>query len=565
MRAAIADAVFRVRCSWWAPWALLAAAAWLAMVIKGAGWAAPLPLLAGAALIAAHPRLRARALDGLKLAPRAGIARYHWATWMHSNGKPFQYTANLPRQVVVGTPLQTPRIKRFERDGRRLVIIAESPSFFDSTMWRSNGDDLARGLRLPRPVIELDRARQEVRLTFAGGDGGIRPWQAKVPAALPDLAAVPVARTITGTAYVKILGSHLLITGATGSGKGSVVWSIIRELSPGIPNGTVELWAIDGKAGVELGMGRGLFSRFCGEIGSAFEPAMVALLEDAVALMSARLQALSGEARLHDPRPGAPFIVIIYDEFLTVVATMTDRHLRRRADAALKLLLSQGRAAAVVVVAASQLAQKETIGAIRDLIPTRVCLRVTDTDQVDLSLGSGARKAGARADEIGEDAPGTGYLLTDGRTPVMVRFPWMPDDAIRALADRYPAPTRPEEPARLVATGGSLADQPRPLKRDVVAALLADPTTADLSDDDIATRADCTPRYVRMHRSAVAKRGNGGPEKEAASRNKVPEGDPISRSAHIRLDTPRATTDNPGAIDVTWALPYADTATGGSA
>lgn len=540
MRTALADTAFRIRCSWWAPWAVIAASAAAIGSIYGYGYWSLTPAAAGITLLAAHPTLRGKATAGAKLAGRAAMVRYHWRTWMAANTKTFAYASHPIRAIIVGSTQQTPRIKRFERDGRHLVAIVESPRFFDASMWRQNGDDIARGLRLQRPTISIDQAKQEARITFIGGTGRIKQWTTDAPTRLPDLTRVPIARSHTGTAYTRILGTHMLITGATGSGKGSVVWSIARELSPGIPSGEVELWAIDGKAGCELGMGRPLFSKFCGEIGAAFEPSMVALLEDAVATMSRRLKAMTGTTRTHTPRPGDPLIVVIYDEFLTVVSTMADRDLKRRADIALKLLLSQGRAAGVVVIAAAQLAQKETIGPIRDLIPTRVCLRVADAEQVDLSLGVGARKAGAAAHEIPDTEPGTGYLFEDGRTPTLVRFPWMPDEQIRALAARYPAPRKAvTETAAAPEPEPRLAPQPTKMDR-ALAYITAEQTLGrDPSPQAVADAAGCTVRYAKMALTAAAKTGNPAPETRSAPRNAVPSGDPISTPGIDRPDTPQ--------------------------
>jgi S-DNA-T family DNA segregation ATPase FtsK/SpoIIIE len=103
-------------------------------------------------------------------------------------------------------------------------------------------------------------------LEFATGD----PLTAVVPA-LPvpevvDLEAVPIGMREDGEPWrLRVRGTHLLIAGATGSGKGSVLWSLLRGLAPEIRSGRVAVWAIDPKGGMELGPGRALFTRFCGE------------------------------------------------------------------------------------------------------------------------------------------------------------------------------------------------------------------------------------------------------------------------------------------------------------
>jgi S-DNA-T family DNA segregation ATPase FtsK/SpoIIIE len=59
-------------------------------------------------------------------------------------------------------------------------------------------------------------------------------------AALPvsedvDLEAVAIGRREDGEPWrVKVLGTHILVAGMTGAGKGSVLWSLLRALGPEI-------------------------------------------------------------------------------------------------------------------------------------------------------------------------------------------------------------------------------------------------------------------------------------------------------------------------------------------
>ncbi len=224
-------------------------------------------------------------------------------------------------------------------------------------------------------------------------------------------------------------GVHVLVAGATGAGKGSVLWSTIRALTPAMAAGLVRVWAVDPKR-MELSFGAGVFARLAVDVEDIAD-----LLDDAVEQMRGRADRLSGVDRTHVPTPAEPLIVVVIDEIASLTAYVTDPALKRRLAAALAVLLSQGRAPGVVVVGAVQDPRKEVLP-LRDLFPVRVVLRMTEPGQVDLVLGSGARDRGAHADLIPAGLPGVGYVLTDGDpTPVKVRAAFVTDTEIRHLAD----------------------------------------------------------------------------------------------------------------------------------
>jgi S-DNA-T family DNA segregation ATPase FtsK/SpoIIIE len=229
------------------------------------------------------------------------------------------------------------------------------------------------------------------------------------------------------------------VAGATGSGKGSVIWSLLRGLSPAIRDGHVAVWAVDPKGGMELGPGRGLFARLAER---SFEE-MADLLDDAVVVMQVRARRLAGVTRLHEPTSAEPLILVVVDEVATLSAYLPDRRLRERIAGALALLLTQGRAVGVSVLAALQDPRKEVLF-IRNLFPARVCLRLDEPGQVDMVLGDGARERGARCDRIPALQPGVGYVALDGvREPVRVRASWVSDADIADTVRRYAPAPRP--------------------------------------------------------------------------------------------------------------------------
>jgi S-DNA-T family DNA segregation ATPase FtsK/SpoIIIE len=272
-----------------------------------------------------------------------------------------------------------------------------------------------------------------------------------------DLTALPVALGEDGAIYrLRLLGSHLLIVGATGSGKGSVIWSILAALAPGIGSGLVQVIALDPKGGVEFALGRRLFSRFVygdPDSGSAFEAEFADVLEDQVEVMRRRQRLLRGVARLHTPTSADPLIVVVIDELANLTAYLADRDCKKRIATALALLLSQGRAVGVTVIGSVQ--DPREVANLRDLFPTRIGLRMTDAAQVALVFGPGARERGARCDQIPESLPGVGYVSLEGaRETVRVRFTHVRDTDVSLLAQRangYAPDRRP--PPQWTATG----------------------------------------------------------------------------------------------------------------
>ncbi|WP_322748431.1 MULTISPECIES: FtsK/SpoIIIE domain-containing protein [unclassified Frankia] len=285
--------------------------------------------------------------------------------------------------------------------------------------------DFARRDPLAVPVPPFDLDGPDADGDWDGGDDG--------PV---DLSGIPIGRREDGDLWrLPVRGAHVLIAGATGAGKSAAVWATIRGLAPAVRAGLVELWVADPKGGMELAFGQAMFSRFATDTESIAD-----LLDDAVAVMRKRAARLRGVSRLHTPTTDEPLIVVIVDEIASLTSYVTDRELKRRLSASLPLLLSQGRAPGVAVIGAVQDPRKEVLP-FRDLFPVRVALRMTEADQVDLVLGDGARDRGARADEIGEDMPGVGYVLLDGQAdPVRVRACWVDDAEISRMARWYPVP-----------------------------------------------------------------------------------------------------------------------------
>jgi S-DNA-T family DNA segregation ATPase FtsK/SpoIIIE len=286
-------------------------------------------------------------------------------------------------------------------------------------------------------VRSVPKRRHQVELWLLVNDPLDQPVRPFPPA--PDCLTngIPVALAEDGSVYrLQLVGHHVLTAGASGAGKGSVVSSIIGGLADQITAGRVNLWVVDPKGGVELASGRHLYTRFAhgdAKYGGGYEASLAQLLEDAVQVMRERLDRMRGITRLHTPSVAEPLIVVIIDEIAALTAWINDRTTKRRIESALGLLLSQGRAAGVVVVGAVQDPRKDVLPQ-RDLFSTCIALRLNEADHVTLVLGPGARNRGAYCDLIPDSMPGVGYVQVDGiAEPVRVRFAWHTDDDIKQL------------------------------------------------------------------------------------------------------------------------------------
>ena len=119
----------------------------------------------------------------------------------------------------------------------------------------------------------------------------------------PDLKALPVGRREDGLPWlVRLHGTHVLLAGATGAGKASLLWGLIRAMLPLMRDGLVRVLAADPKL-MELAYGRIIFDTY-GQY--AADPAAIAdMLDQAVADMQARAAVRRTPAGPH-PDPPAP-------------------------------------------------------------------------------------------------------------------------------------------------------------------------------------------------------------------------------------------------------------------
>jgi S-DNA-T family DNA segregation ATPase FtsK/SpoIIIE len=237
-----------------------------------------------------------------------------------------------------------------------------------------------------------------------------------------------------------LLAKHVFIAGASGAGKGSLLWSPLRAIGPMIPAGLVRVSMIDLKGGAETARGRALFARYATTMADALD-----LLTEVRDAMKARQEHLRrSRTRKLAVSSEWPLELVMVDE-MAMLTAYGDRGDVREALRLLAEILTQGRACLVSVIGYVQEPSKDIVD-VRELFTTRICLGVSAASHVDMVLGDGARERGALADEIpGDEAhAGIGFVIDSGsRLPVRFRAAYVADEEIDELVTRCATWARP--------------------------------------------------------------------------------------------------------------------------
>ncbi|HEY3034948.1 MAG TPA: FtsK/SpoIIIE domain-containing protein, partial [Streptosporangiaceae bacterium] len=207
-----------------------------------------------------------------------------------------------------------------------------------------------------------------------------------------------------GDAGLVLVGVHVLIAGASGSGKSNVVNEVIWWLAA-CPDAA--LWGCDLKFGLELGPWEPVFDP--GHLARTPEQA-VAVLEAAVRVIEWRGPEMERRGlRTWPTSPTEPALVVVIDEIQKLSAN-------RRAVEAIKTITAQGRAVAVSVTIATQYPTNDALGGrlIAANMTAAVCLRVNKPAETNVALGPGAVSAGWKPHEISRSKPGSLYLRAAG-------------------------------------------------------------------------------------------------------------------------------------------------------
>ncbi|WP_370934898.1 FtsK/SpoIIIE domain-containing protein [Amycolatopsis sp. cg13] len=303
-------------------------------------------------------------------------------------------------------------------------------------------DDAARALATARKVTRVqvrEIAPDVVSLDFMRRDLLSAPVRCRpLPDLVPvdglrvDLRAIFAGTTEYGTPWRLPLagpGAHILVAGASGAGKNSVMWSPLVSAASAIRSGLVRVSGVDPK-GMELAYGRGIFARY-----AVSGKDTLTLLEGLRDELERRKREFAGQTRDVPISTTFPLELLEFDE-IGALTRYTDRKTRESIVEHIAVLNTQGRALGMSVRGYVQEPTKDTVP-VRELFTRRVCLRVTSKTHVPMVLGDGAYERGAWANRIPETTPGVGYVWGEGiREPLRVRAGWVSDETVKAL-ERY--------------------------------------------------------------------------------------------------------------------------------
>jgi DNA segregation ATPase FtsK/SpoIIIE, S-DNA-T family len=222
---------------------------------------------------------------------------------------------------------------------------------------------------------------------------------------------------------------NLLAAGEPGAGKSVGLNLIVAHAALSLD---CRLILIDGKQ-VELGLWRSCADAF---IGPSITEA-IDLLKQLQKVMDTRYgELLDTGRRKITPACGHPVVLVVFDELAYFSATVGEAKQQKEFVALVRDLVARGRAAGVIVVAATQRPSADIIPtSLRDLFGYRWAFRCTTDASSDVILGHGWANQGYSAAEIDPTTRGVGWLIAEGGTPRRMKAAYLSDDQAARIAE----------------------------------------------------------------------------------------------------------------------------------
>ncbi|MFC6206091.1 DNA translocase FtsK [Levilactobacillus tongjiangensis] len=304
-------------------------------------------------------------------------------------------------------------------------------------------DDLAlalaaKGIRIQapipgKPLIGIEVPNKEVSTVSFRDVVEAQPAHPNKP------LEVPLGRNVTGQVVTMDLTKmpHLLIAGATGSGKSVAINGIITSMLMNARPDQLKLMLIDPKK-VELSVYNGIPHLLTPVVSEPKKAARA--LHKVVAEMERRYELFSQfgqrkisgynafvqKANAEDDQawPTLPYIVVVVDELADLMMTVSNE-----VEDAIIRLAQMGRAAGVHMILATQRPSVDVItGLIKANVPSRIAFAVSSgIDSRTILDANGAEKLLGRGDML--------FQPVDANSPVRVQGAFIPDDDVANVVD----------------------------------------------------------------------------------------------------------------------------------
>jgi DNA segregation ATPase FtsK/SpoIIIE-like protein len=300
-------------------------------------------------------------------------------------------------------------------------------------------EQLAACLRVRDLRVERDRAdAADVRVTIVRRDpfedARPIPWPAIDAASLSLWEPVPVGLDERGELVsMHRVERNVLVGGEPGAGK-SVALSLL--VGAGALDPDARIWLLDGKL-VELAAWAPISEQIVGpDTGQAVE--LLRALQREMDTRYRELLALGlRKVRRED---GLALHLVVVDE-LAFYLSAPDRKLRQEFAELLRDLVARGRAAGMIVLAATQKPGADVVPtALRDLFGFRLALRCNIPQASDTILGQGWASSGFDASSVPGGQRGVGLLLAEEEErPERIKTFHLSDAEIGAIVERAAA------------------------------------------------------------------------------------------------------------------------------
>jgi len=228
---------------------------------------------------------------------------------------------------------------------------------------------------------------------------------------------------------IELVYRNMLIGGEPGGGKSVALNNVVAHAAM---SSDCRLWLFDGKQ-VELGLWADVAEVFVGnDITDALDR-----LRELQAKMDARYAWLRRQRRRKIVRTDpVELIVVVIDEVAYYSATVGRKQDQEEFSRLLRDVVARGRAAGVIVIAATQRPSVDIIPtSLRDLFGYRMAFRCTTEISSDIILGHCWAKAGYDASKIAPEDLGVAWLRAEGGVPIRIKSALLIDAQIYGLVD----------------------------------------------------------------------------------------------------------------------------------